>query len=213
MKRKTPAQLRSSRSGAQAIAFDVFGTLCEANPMGDLLRWHRDLPATERRRLRDDWMCGWIGFTELTQYGDTAAAPPIEVLEYQAQASASTTRLFASAKPVLDELKRRGYPMACVSNLAPPFGPPVRQVLAPWIERYVFSYEVGARKPDPSIFEAVCDALELPPHRVLMVGDSPRSDIEAANEFGMSTMLVTRRDATDATSISQVFNRLSSRPY
>lgn len=207
MKRTAPAGNRSPLSGVQAIAFDVFGTLCEAAPMGDLLRWHRDLPATERRRLRDDWMCGRLGLAELTRYGDTAAAPPVEVLEYQAKASAATTRLFAAAKPVLDELARRSYPMACVSNLAPPFGPPVREVLAPWIEHYVFSYEVGARKPDPSLFDAVCAALALPPHRVLMVGDSPRCDIEGAREFGMPSVLVNQKHAAAALSIDQLAPR------
>ncbi|MES1938565.1 HAD family hydrolase [Salinisphaera hydrothermalis] len=211
MRKKAPAQDRSSLTGVQAIAFDVFGTLCEADPMGDLLRWQRGLPATERRRLRDDWMCGRIGFAELTQYGETAAAPPVEVLEYQAQASASTTRLLASAEPVLEELKCRGYPMACVSNLAPPFGPPVRQVLAPWIEHYVFSYEVGARKPDPSLFDAVCEALKLSPQRVLMVGDSPRSDIDGASAFGMPSMLVNQKNAAESLPIDQLVKGLPIR--
>lgn len=193
-----------SLSGIRAIAFDIFGTLCQADPVSDLLRWHAHLPSGERRRLRDDWMCGRIGLADLVEYGDTTAAPPIEVLAYQAQALAATTRLFDAVPTVLNELKRRGYPMACVSNLAPPFGPPVRKLLSPWIEHFVFSYEIGARKPGRALFDAVVESLALPPQRILMVGDSPRSDIEGARQAGMPSVLVSHKGATDALQIGEL---------
>jgi len=44
----------------QAIAFDGYGTLCAAEPMGHLLRWHANLSAAGRGRRRNDWMCGRI---------------------------------------------------------------------------------------------------------------------------------------------------------
>jgi beta-phosphoglucomutase-like phosphatase (HAD superfamily) len=49
-----------------------------------------------------------------------------------------------------------------------------------YIDAFVLSYEHGAKKPDPQIFQTACDKLGIPPSSVLMVGDDRNADTGAA---------------------------------
>lgn len=50
----------------------------------------------------------------------------------------------------------------------------------------IFCYKaVGAKKSTPEFFEAVLSALHATPAQVVMVGDDPREDVEAARAAGM----------------------------
>ncbi|MFI7617279.1 HAD family hydrolase [Nonomuraea terrae] len=82
---------------------------------------------------------------------------------------------------VLAALRRRGVPTAVVSNI----GWDLRPVFAfhdltQYVDVFVLSYEIGAKKPDPQIFHVACDALGLSPDTVLMVGDDREADTGAA---------------------------------
>ena len=54
-----------------------------------------------------------------------------------------------------------------------------------YISGLVISQEVGVSKPDPGIFRHALDAHGLQPHEVIMIGDSPTSDILGANNAGI----------------------------
>ncbi|GAB3276831.1 HAD-IA family hydrolase [Actinocorallia lasiicapitis] len=90
-------------------------------------------------------------------------------------------RPYPDTAPTLAALHERGIPVAVVSNigwdLRPVFS---HHALSPYIDHYLLSYEFGAQKPDPSVFEAACAALGLPPAAVLMVGDDLHADTGAA---------------------------------
>lgn len=57
------------------------------------------------------------------------------------------------------------------------------------IERFVFSNEIGVRKPDPAAFVALAEALQLPPHEIAFVDDAPRN-VEAAGALGFVALLL-----------------------
>lgn len=83
---------------------------------------------------------------------------------------------------VLKALRHRGIRTAVVSNIAWD----IREVLDPAgaeADEIVLSYEVGAAKPDPRIFEAALARLGVDPAHALMVGDSMEND-GAARELG-----------------------------
>lgn len=181
-----------------AVLFDAFGTLCAAPPISALLPWHKWLPAPERRQIRDNWMRGTIGWSELVAVGDNDRAPPEAVFKYQAAALTAQTDLFANVRPVLDELKRRGVPMAVVSNLPAPYGPPVRRCLEGVMVGFAFSYELGALKPERALFDAGLVLVDASPERTLMVGDSRHADIDGAAAIGMQTLLVDQRSGSPA---------------
>ncbi|BBX50217.1 HAD family hydrolase [Mycolicibacterium poriferae] len=77
--------------------------------------------------------------------------------------------------PVLAGLRRRGVTTAVVSNIAfdlrPAFDP-----LGGGVDEFVLSFEVGAVKPDPVIFQTALDRLGVAADRALMVGDSDEAD-------------------------------------
>lgn len=84
---------------------------------------------------------------------------------------------YPDTEPTLRELRRRGIPVAVVSNIGWDMRPVFRaHGLDELVDAYVLSFEFGAQKPDPSIFRAACDRLGLDPADVLMVGDDRVAD-------------------------------------
>lgn len=61
----------------------------------------------------------------------------------------------------------------------------------------VFSSEIGSIKPSRQIFTRAIEALSLPAHEVLFVGDSLERDIRPAKTLGMGTAWVST-EGTDA---------------
>ena len=97
---------------------------------------------------------------------------------------------YPDAVPVLTTLRERGVPVAVVSNV----GFDLRAVFAGHgmhglVDAFVLSYEVGAAKPDPRLFRAACEALDVAPEQALMVGDNPRADGPAC-DLGLRTLLL-----------------------
>jgi putative hydrolase of the HAD superfamily len=68
--------------------------------------------------------------------------------------------------------------------------------LATRLDAVVYSQEVGAEKPHRRIFAAALERLDLPPARVLHVGDRRRQDVEGARAVGMHALLLDR-DGSD----------------
>jgi HAD superfamily hydrolase (TIGR01509 family) len=99
---------------------------------------------------------------------------------------------YDDAVPTLRELRRRGLKLALISNI----GVDVRSVLAragmaDLFDAVILSFEVGAVKPQRTIFERALEALGVPAGRALMVGDNPGDDAGAAH-LGIRTLLLPR---------------------
>ncbi|HSP36797.1 MAG TPA: HAD family hydrolase [Frankiaceae bacterium] len=56
----------------------------------------------------------------------------------------------------------------------------------------VCAAELGVAKPHPDAFRAVCDAVGMPPERVLYVGDEHPVDVIGARDAGLQAVLVDR---------------------
>jgi putative hydrolase of the HAD superfamily len=59
----------------------------------------------------------------------------------------------------------------------------------------VAAHTFGSAKPDPAIFHAACDALELAPAQVAYVGDDLRLDVEGAQKAGLAGIWLNRSSA------------------
>ncbi|WP_018632270.1 HAD family hydrolase [Neomegalonema perideroedes] len=167
-----------------AIVFDAFGTLIEPPP--------RRIPPYEALARR-------IGRRELMKrnqpYGALAAElglPPLAP-EIRAEWAADLTRyrLFPEVAPLLEALRARGLKIGLCSNLAFEYGRVVRR-LPPDLDARLLSYEVGAVKPEPEIYQAVCAALRIRPEEALFIGDSLKADVEGPRAFGMSAARIQR---------------------
>jgi len=99
---------------------------------------------------------------------------------------------FEDARPVLEELKRRGRRIALVSNVGVDVRPVlVRGNLLDLFDAIILSCEVGAVKPHAAIFQRTMEALAVMPEQALMVGDNPHDDAGAAR-LGIRTLLLPR---------------------
>lgn len=97
-------------------------------------------------------------------------------------------QLYPDTAAVLNTLRANRIRTAVVSNIAWD----IRDVLTPagaHADEYVLSFEVGAAKPDPRIFQAALTALGVEAGEALMVGDSVEND-GAARALGCSFGLV-----------------------
>jgi HAD superfamily hydrolase (TIGR01509 family) len=145
-------------------------------PLPDRLR-----PLWERRDL--DPSAHKAVYTELMRMTELPW-PGIEELLYEHHWSPDAWVPYPDARPVLENLRNRGIPVAVLSNIPRDIRPVFRHHgLDQLVTRYVFSYEEGLQKPDQEIFRRACGLLGHDPADVLMIGDSVVAD-GAATRIG-----------------------------
>ena len=138
----------------------------------------------------------WVLFTERIirgMGGDTDRAYECAVEMTRAWEESANFELFEDALPVLEELRRAGLRIGLVSNTGRDLD---RFVSHHGIEvdAFLSSRVHGKTKPDPSIFLAVLDRLQVPAPEAAMVGDSLADDVEGARAVGMRAILLDRDD-------------------
>ena len=103
-------------------------------------------------------------------------------------------QLFPDCIPVLNEIKRSGYPMGLVSNAQKVFTPnEIRTLgLGQYFKHMVFSSRYGITKPDRRLFTIACAMLDVLPDNAVYIGDNPYNDVIGAKEIGMTSILVGR---------------------
>ncbi len=96
-------------------------------------------------------------------------------------------------RPVMFELVQRipeRYRVGMLSNNVPVLCELVRNdPRLRRIERFVFSNEIGVRKPDEAAFRALSEALGVPPQATVFVDDNP-DNIAAARALGYHALLL-----------------------
>ncbi|MGU3433321.1 HAD family hydrolase [Actinomycetes bacterium M1A6_2h] len=91
---------------------------------------------------------------------------------------------------VLKGLSDGGIPVVIVSNIAFDMRPAFEKLgFDRYVSEYVLSYEVGAIKPDPKIFQIALERAGVAGERALMVGDSDEAD-GGARALGAAFALV-----------------------
>lgn len=102
--------------------------------------------------------------------------------------------LFKDTHSTLAALQQRGFLLGVVSNRlwgGEPFHEDVQSLgLFKYFEPRVMaiSADLGVRKPNPAIFLHTLDALNVPPHEAVMVGDSLRADVAGGLGLGLFTI-------------------------
>lgn len=120
---------------------------------------------------------------------------------------------FPSALPLLKQLKAKGYEMAAATNgsLIAQTGRIVNSGLAGFFNLGIYVSEViGLKKPDPEFFEFILKSIGVKnKNEVLVIGDSPSSDISGAVAAGLDCCLVNlRQKATENSKANYVANSL-----
>jgi len=169
----------------RAIAFDAFGTLLtydgrRLNPYRHLIRASIDKQPFLTRNASIATFADELGVAHL-----------LPLIEHELAIECATIRCFDDVAETLSWLRSCGVHLAVCSNLAQPYGEVVRRLL-PNIPA-VLSFELGAAKPAPVIYRAVCEQLGCPPEKILFIGDSRRADVDGPLAFGMQARQIDRK--------------------
>lgn len=168
------------------IVFDVFGTLVtyrgrRTNPYLRLVSKDGERLPFLTRNVPIDTFAGELGLSHL-----------VPTIRRELDEEIGALRLFEDVTLTLRKIRAYGKKIAVCSNMASEYGEAVRSLL-PGMDAYVFSYEMGAKKPEPAIYQAVCDSLGCRPKDIMFIGDSKRADYEGPRQFGMQARLIDRK--------------------
>jgi HAD superfamily hydrolase (TIGR01493 family) len=190
--------LAASLGSAKAVVFDVYGTLVEIqdrrHPYAQLLQW---LAKTGRTPCADDaaqvmsHLAGLEGTAHL--FGIKLPDSVLVSLKKDLFAELASVTLYPDARRALISLRERGIQIAVCSNLAAPYAIPVLELLPFGLDAYVWSFNVGAIKPDPAMYRAVCQSLCCAPTDILFVGDTVEDDYVGPRAIGMHALHLVRR--------------------
>ncbi len=225
----------------RAVTFDLTGTLIHAPRLGDIysevLGRHGVKVAPERAAglVREVWReldCaahpahdrftahpqgarGWWRrlLERFCERLEAPSAGPFAAAElFERFAGPDAWEVYPEVGEVLAELRRLGLTLGLISNWDERLPRLLGGLdLAPLLDVVVYSQEVGAEKPHQRIFTAALDRLDLPPPRVLHVGDRRRQDVEGARAVGMRALLLSREDGDgDLSDLARLPSRISN---
>jgi putative hydrolase of the HAD superfamily len=196
----------------RAITFDVGGTLIEPWPsvghvyaevaarhgvasLNAELLTARFLAAWRAQGGRAERRADWEAIVDQT-FSGFCEPPPSQTFFpelYDRFSEPASWRIFEDVVPALAALRERRVRLGIVSNWDERLRPLLHRLqLAPWFDAVVVSCEVGARKPDPAIFQRAARELGVAPAAVLHVGDSWEDDVLAARRAGLRALQIHR---------------------
>jgi HAD superfamily hydrolase (TIGR01549 family) len=174
----------------KALLLDAFGTMCEIrdrrSPFVRLTRHFSDRKAWLKNTLTSRSTLADIALK--LHLSDAYMAE----LEKDLEAELSSITMFQDALELMTFARRRGVRIGVVSNLAMPYGDALRRHFPFEPDCCVWSYSVGALKPDSRMFSTACEMLNVQARDTLMVGDSFVCDFQGAVGFGMNALLLQR---------------------
>ena len=108
---------------------------------------------------------------------------------------ASAWKLFNDVPEILSRLRQSGYNLAIASNFDERLSEVTRghEVLRAF-DAVLTSAELGFRKPSHHFYVELGRRLQAAPDEMLMVGDHPINDVEAARAAGLRAVLIDRED-------------------
>lgn len=183
----------------KAVVFDAFGTLLSPIPGGGAYVRLGATIAADRHAFRLEALTSNVTISVLA-HRHAAGSMAVDLQDELDREDAGCS-LLPEAGRLLARLDEERIPYAVCSNLAQSYGKAVRR-LVPGAAAYIFSYEVGAQKPDPAIYAAACNALCVGPEDIVFVGDTPKCDVDGPRLFGMRSALVSRKPRMDVASVT-----------
>lgn len=163
----------------------VWAELNQAHPLG--LDRYQHLKGGE-----EEW---WGAFLRevLARLQHPAPWQPVLAELYRRFSQPELWFVFPEVRPVLEELRGRGVPMAVVSNWDSRLPELLDRLgLTPFFASVHVSALEGLEKPHPEIFLRAASRLGVAPQACLHAGDSPLDDYRGAESAGLGAVLVDR---------------------
>ena len=98
-------------------------------------------------------------------------------------------KLFPYVKESLSAFREKGLKLGLLSDFPPEIKIDYLGLSGYW-DALICSERTGRLKPDPLPFQELCRALDLPPEKILYVGNSYSYDVMGAQKAGMKTAWV-----------------------
>lgn len=137
-----------------------------------------------------------VGRFDLARFRATLSELATNELQANAAPDEAFDRAFLDApleRPAMYRLLAgipSGFTVGMLSNNVPVLCDRVRHdPRSARIEHFLFSNEIGVRKPEAAAFEALSARMQTPPERTLFIDDHPRN-IAAAAELGFQALLI-----------------------
>ena len=185
------AQLQRELIGAGCVPAADFPARCLAELDGP---WRESIDPIRNPEHREfDFsalLTGWVEATVTTQADRAAVAQALVACQDR---MCDTVIPYGEAVPVLSALHARGFRLGILSHVAWPGDACrrwfARHGLAPYLDFYSLSSEVGWIKPAPQHFSHALDLAGVSPDEILHVGDHPLRDVVGARKAGFRTCL------------------------
>ncbi|MFC1644883.1 HAD family hydrolase [Patescibacteria group bacterium] len=177
---------------AKAVIFDLYGTLIFVANKKKLYR--RVLSLKQWAQIRELALVCDMSLSEIFgKLGISLDPDVISEIEMDIRSEVRSVHCYPETIELLHWLRLRGIKLGTVSNLATPYKRPFfRLALDSLIDEYIFSCDVGFKKPEGVIFESMIQRLGVDSSEILMVGDSVASDFIGSREAGLRAILLSR---------------------
>jgi putative hydrolase of the HAD superfamily len=199
-------------SAYRAVVFDFFGTLTRSVQRGpqhaniarrlgcdpEVIRGVLDRTFHSRARGAFGSAEATLRFVTEQAGGHPRASQLEEAVPARVDALKADTRLRPDAVSALRAIRRRGLATALISDCThelPAFLPSLP--VAPLLDAKVFSVEVGVCKPDPAIYLAACEQLDVAAEECVYVGDGGSRELTGAAAVGMTAVRLDAPDLAD----------------
>jgi HAD superfamily hydrolase (TIGR01549 family) len=183
---------------ALSASLESQGVILDNDAFRGEFRARMDAYFKERETEFIEYTAGYILRSVLEDFGYPDI--PREILDGALEAMFRVSQAHWHPEPdlhsTLAALRGDGYRLGAVSNAADDAN--VQALVDKAGIRYYFDYIIssaatGIRKPDPRIFKMALGALDCPPGRAAMIGDSLGADVFGAQNAGIFAIWLTRR--------------------
>jgi len=125
--------------------------------------------------------------------GDAPDTVARDLATIEFEIAATAPYVYEDTLPTIAAVRDRGAKVAVISNCSASTRPVVERLgLVDTVDAVILSFEVGARKPQPAIYEAALAALgDVAPSDALFVDDQPPY-CDGASALGIATRLILR---------------------
>ena len=171
------------------LVFDFFGVISsEAAPF-----WFEEHMSREEGRMLEEKYVRPADKGKMTQeelFKNLSDISGIKAEEIEAN-WLSRARINSDVVDLVKELKG-SYRLGLLTNAFSPFFTTVleRSGVKDLFEEIVMSSETGYAKPEPEMYRAILEKMNLEPEEVLMIDDNPKN-VEGAKNIGMSAVVFT----------------------
>ena len=186
------------------VFFDLFDTLCTVD---EEVYYAGKKAAAEAAGLDyQAFMAAWASTSQeasvgriktpyeraeraLEQLGARERRSAAEVARLDVETIQACVHFYEGAEEGLKVLRERGFSLGLISNATATTAFAIGPLgLRARLDALIFSYEVGATKPDPAIYQAALRRTACDPSHALFVGDGANHELDAARAVGMGAV-------------------------